>query len=118
MNDSLNIIEILKNIPNNFETAAAYLPTAFTGMAVVMAELALIAVAILAVSRIARLAERKTKKSPPSPVPSDSSSGKLELDGVDEASAAVIMAIVSFRSGIPLNRLNFKSIKRIEDKKA
>ena len=38
--------------------------------------------------------------------------GTLELDGVDEPTAAVIMAIVSDESGIPLNRLLFKSIKK------
>lgn len=44
------------------------------------------------------------------------SSGDLELIGVDEKTAAVIMAIVSNKSGIPLNRLQFKSIALMEDK--
>lgn len=44
------------------------------------------------------------------------SSGDLELVGVDEKTAAVIMAIVSDKSGIPLNRLQFKSIALMEDK--
>ncbi len=44
------------------------------------------------------------------------SSGDLELVGVDEKTAAVIMAIVSDKSGIPLNRLQFKSITLTEDK--
>ena len=35
------------------------------------------------------------------------------LFDVDEKTAAVIMAIVSNESGIPLNRLQFKSIKAI-----
>lgn len=43
------------------------------------------------------------------------SSGDLELIGVDEKTAAVIMAIVSNKSGIPLNRLQFKSIALMED---
>ena len=43
------------------------------------------------------------------------SSGDLELAGVDEKTAAVIMAIVSDKSGIPLNRLQFKSITLMED---
>ncbi len=45
-----------------------------------------------------------------------SSSGDLELVGTDEKTAAVIMAIVSDKSGIPLNRLQFKSITLMEDK--
>ncbi len=44
------------------------------------------------------------------------SSGDLELIGTDEKTAAVIMAIVSDKSGIPLNRLQFKSITLTEDK--
>lgn len=44
------------------------------------------------------------------------SSGNLELVGTDEKTAAVIMAIVSNKSGIPLNRLEFKSITLMEDK--
>ena len=43
------------------------------------------------------------------------SSGDLELVGTDEKTAAVIMAIVSDKSGIPLNRLQFKSITLMED---
>ena len=46
------------------------------------------------------------------PLPGTQSQGTLELDGVDEPTAAVIMAIVSDESGIPLNRLLFKSIKK------
>ena len=47
---------------------------------------------------------------------SAASSGDLELVGTDEKTAAVIMAIVSDKSGIPLNRLQFKSITLMEDK--
>ena len=43
-------------------------------------------------------------------------SGDLELVCTDEKTAAVIMAIVSDKSGIPLNRLQFKSITLMEDK--
>lgn len=38
------------------------------------------------------------------------------LTGVQEKEAAVIMAIVSDKTGIPLERLAFKSIKLMEDK--
>lgn len=40
-------------------------------------------------------------------------SGYVTLDGVSEQDAAVIMAIVSDRTGIPLERLAFNSIKRL-----
>lgn len=38
-----------------------------------------------------------------------------ELDGVTEPEAAVIMALVSHESGIPLNRLKFNSIRFKEE---
>ena len=38
------------------------------------------------------------------------------LTGVEEKEAAVIMAIVSDKTGIPLSRLKFHSIKLMEDK--
>lgn len=41
------------------------------------------------------------------------SSGALKLKDVDEQTAAMIMAIVSDESGIPLSELIFKSIKQI-----
>ncbi|MBE6772929.1 MAG: sodium ion-translocating decarboxylase subunit beta [Ruminococcaceae bacterium] len=50
------------------------------------------------------------------PMPERMNQGELELVGTDEKTAAVIMAIVSDKSGIPLNRLSFKSIKLMEDK--
>ncbi|NLY18424.1 MAG: hypothetical protein GX045_05640 [Clostridiaceae bacterium] len=39
------------------------------------------------------------------------SCGELKLQNVDEPTAAMIMAIVSEESGIPLEELRFKSIK-------
>ena len=39
-----------------------------------------------------------------------------ELIGVSEKEAAVVMAVVSHKTGIPLNRLRFDSIKLTEDK--
>lgn len=42
--------------------------------------------------------------------------GQVKLIDVDEPTAAVIMALVSHNSGIPLEKLDFKSIKPLEDK--
>lgn len=41
------------------------------------------------------------------------STGELKLLGVDEKTAAMIMAIVSDETGISLNELQFKSIKAL-----
>ncbi len=43
-----------------------------------------------------------------------SSSGEVKLINVDEKTAAMIMAIVSDESRIPLSELCFKSIKAVE----
>ena len=69
---------------------------------------------------------KKTMKSIPAPIfepapaeqpapvaEEDFSSGNLKLRDVDEPTAAMIMAIVSDESGIPLSELCFKSIKLI-----
>jgi Na+-transporting methylmalonyl-CoA/oxaloacetate decarboxylase gamma subunit len=42
------------------------------------------------------------------------SSGELKLVGVDEKTAAMIMAIVSHESNIPLSGLQFKSIRVLD----
>jgi sodium pump decarboxylase gamma subunit len=51
------------------------------------------------------------------PLPSNQSIGDLTLINTTEEEAAVIMAITSSKSGIPLNRLKFNTIKLMEDKK-
>ena len=59
------------------------------------------------------------KKVEPEPVlPSateELSSGTLKLYDVDEPTAAMIMAIVSDESGIPLSELCFRSIKLVRE---
>lgn len=100
------------------------------GILMVFLLLIILAVLIMIISRVVRfgenLAGKKGKKNAASdepapvqqsaavgtPLPGTQSQGMLELDGVDEPTAAVIMAIVSDESGIPLNRLLFKSIKK------
>ncbi|MCD7774399.1 MAG: OadG family protein [Clostridiales bacterium] len=114
---------------------------AVVGMVVVIAILAIIAVFILLLSKIFQAVEKGSKKSkksekavvsetaPASPpvkaakpagkeLPETESQGQLKLTDVDEPTAAIIMAIVSNQSGIPLNRLSFKSIKLIEEKES
>ncbi len=100
------------------------------GMLMVFALLIILAILIKFISFLVRtgegLAEKKSKKDsvsdspvpvqqPAAAAPLPDSQGSLVLDGVDEPTAAVIMAIVSDESGIPLNRLLFKSIKKKED---
>lgn len=104
--------------------------TAVVGIITVLLILALIDVLIMVVSKVARVIDSKLGKNkqpvssapsgadaPPqgTPLPETQSQGSLTLIGTDEKTAAVIMALVSYQSGIPLNRLSFKSIKLLED---
>lgn len=100
--------------------------TAAVGILTVLFILGIIAVLIMLVSKAVRLIEGQlhnedlpqdndTPNAPP-PLPETESQGKIILEGIDEPTAAVIMAIVSKQSGIPLNKLSFKSIKLLEGK--
>ena len=128
MSDNINIIEIIKNIPNNLELTGSMLIVALVGIVIVLVELGILAVLIQGISKIVRALEGAVSKksaapaaATPAPVaapavaPAAPGAG-VQLVGVDEPTAAVVMAIVSNESGIPLNRLSFKSIKITEDK--
>ncbi len=101
------------------------LAVSFIGIATVIIILAIIACLIILVSKAIRAIEAKASGSekatvtvPPAvTAPAAQSQGQVDLIGTDEKEAAVIMAIVSKKSGIPLERLSFKSIKLIEDEK-
>lgn len=109
---------------------------AVAGIAVVMVELALITVLILGISKIMRSIESKLTGGddetpevsvtavPVAPTPtatpvaapvSYAPAGSIQLIDVDEPTAAVVMALVSNQSGIPLERLAFKSIRGITE---
>ena len=100
------------------------LATSLIGITTVIIILAIIAVLIILVSKVIRAIEGAAKKKAPVadaapagvPMPAGMNQGELELINTDEKTAAIIMAIVSDKSGIPLNRLSFKSIKLLEDK--
>ena len=109
------------------------LATSVIGITTVICILAVIAVLIILVSKVIRAIEGAATKKAPAPatpaaspaasapagvpMPAGMNQGELELVNTDEKTAAVIMAIVSDKSGIPLNRLSFKSIKLVEDEK-
>ena len=101
------------------------LMTSLIGIITVILILAIIAVLIILVSMAIRAIENRADSKnnqnssnsvSSAPIPSNMNTGDIELVNTDEKTAAVIMAIVSQKSGIPLNRLAFKSIKLMEDK--
>ena len=86
------------------------------GIVTVIIILAIIALLIVLVSKVIRSVEAsfasKNTEQPAQPL-AVVAEPEVELIDTDEKSAAVIMAIVSQKSGIPLERLRFKSIKYI-----
>ncbi|MBR2869357.1 MAG: OadG family protein [Clostridia bacterium] len=97
------------------------LTIAVIGICVVMMILAIIAVLIILLSKVIRAIEKLiAKKTPapaaPQPVPAAVVTDReVELIGTDEKTAAVIMAIVSKKSDIPLEKLSFKSIRLMDN---
>ena len=108
------------------------LMTSLVGIVTVICILAIIAVLIILVSKVIRTVENAASKKKAAPAVATApaapagkptgvipvagvSQGTVDLVNVDEKTAAIIMAIVSDKSGIPLNRLSFKSIKLVED---
>lgn len=106
------------------------------GFLIVLAVLAVLMVFVKLLSRIIRGTTKNSDSEPvtqgspvtepniaqpvaETPKPSDESTtvphipGYVVLDGVSEQDAAVIMAITSFKTGIPLERLSFNCIKRL-----
>ena len=99
-----------------------------TGMLVVMLELIVIAVFIVILSRLIRFFRKEkpkavadtTEKPLPKPVimtdlsqKNTKADGELQIEGVSEEETAVIMSAVSAESGLELDKLNFKSIKKM-----
>ncbi len=116
----MNLLEIKMPLGEAFLTSGL-------GVVTVLAILAVIACLIIYVSKFIRMLEEKKAPAavagaPAAAVPvkapaaaADTMTGELELINTDEKTAAVVMAIVSDKSGIPLNRLSFKSIKLMEE---
>ncbi len=104
---------------------------ALVGFMTVLLVLAAIALFIKFIAFIFSIVEKKKSSKPttivtpindsPTPkktavtLPDNESQGELELVGVDEATAAILMALVSYKTEIPLNRLAFRSIKFVEE---
>lgn len=101
------------------------LAVSLIGITTVIVILAVIAVLILLVSKAIRAVEAKAASAkaetsapaPAAPVTEGVTAGQVELIGTEEKEAAVIMAIVSQKSGIPLERLSFKSIRLMDEEK-
>lgn len=90
----------------------------FSLLAILYLLIVLFSIGIRAVEKRHKAAKANLVKSIPAAIEAEAiveeetfSSGHLKLQNVDERTAAMIMAIVSDESGIPLSELCFKSIK-------
>ena len=109
-------------------TISRALLVALVGFCTVIIILAIIALFIKFIAYVFSLITKKKAASAPAPAASVKHApavnapaaaamrGQVKLIDVDEPTAAVIMALVSHNSGIPLEKLDFKSIKPLEDK--
>lgn len=97
------------------------------GFLIVIVILLLLALVIKAFSTVFGKLEKKTANNEAAaaaeapapvavPVQTVPVSNDPVLEGVSEEEAAVVMAVISHKTGIPLNRLKFNSIKLSEEK--
>ena len=92
------------------------------GLGTVFLVLVALSGAVSLESRIFNLIVNKKKDAPAAEITAkqeevtvvNASAGELKLINVDERTAAMIMAIVSDESQIPLSELNFKYIKALD----
>ena len=136
MNHLFLVTDVLQQFSTKGEKLIQGLKFSLVGFLVVFLALAILAIFIKIVDKIfvakkakknaAETDKKESEASAPAehvsikkegpPLPDTESEGELSLVNVDDETAAVIMAIVADRSGIPLNRLEFKSIRLLEDK--
>ena len=112
--------------PDGVMTGSRMLLISLIGFIVVFIVLGIIAIFVKCLGKtFDSLSKKKSVSAPKTaasiPVPEKKAEQEKKFEGVkltdvSDADAAVIMAIVSDRSGIPLDRLQFNYIKPAEDK--
>ncbi|MBQ7499827.1 MAG: OadG family protein [Clostridia bacterium] len=86
------------------------------GIAIVFAVLLVLIIVISVMSVLLKNKKpAKTVQVNELPAEANGSLGEVSRFDVPDRTAAMIMAIVADKTGIPLNRLRFKSIKEIKD---
>ena len=92
---------------------------ALLGYAVVFIGLIALMCVILIEGKISVSSKKKAEAAPapaakPEPVPAPGAAGELKLHNVPAKDAAILMAIVAYKLGKPVNELRFKSIKEVQ----
>lgn len=117
---SLFPFEIISK-PGEFGIGNALI-VSLTGILVVLSELAILALCITVIGKvIGKITKKKPVTQDVAEINSDEPSSvstigdrRVKLIDVDEKTAAMVMALVSHETDIPLDRLDFKSIKKVD----
>ncbi len=112
-----NILSLKMPLSEALAVSLIGIVTVIIILAVIAGLIILVSKAIRAIEAKAAAGKKETAATPASPVITAPVQTGPELIGTEEKEAAVIMAIVSDKTGIPLERLSFKSIKYINEKK-
>lgn len=116
-NDAMNISKALLVAVVGFMTVVIVLAVIALFIKFIAFIFALAAKKATSKVEITPIKEESAPKNEGVALPETESQGNLELIGVDEATAAILMALVSYKTEIPLNRLAFRSIKLVEEDK-
>ena len=117
------IVELVTRTGEPLATGEAFRDAGLVMLVVFAVMFIMYALISIASRIIAALSKNGSKASPAQATASpaqeaaeDFSSGRLKLTNCSEKNAAIIMAIVSDNTGIPLSELVFKSITLVEKK--
>lgn len=108
----------MMTVPESILVGSFTLVVVFALLVCVYALIKLLSVIVAPVTRKSGTKPAAQAPSGPDAADGDYSAGTLRLKGVDEPTAAMLMAIVSEESGIPLSELCFKSIRLLPDEGA
>ena len=102
--------------------------TGLLGYAVVFVGLVMLLVVVTLIGKAMTASRKKTAPAPAAPASPDlpapekkalpearGTGGEILLNNVPEREAAVVMAVVAYRLGKPLNQLRFKSIREVKN---
>ncbi len=111
----------MKIFPDALVTAALGYGVVFVGLVLLMAVIA-VAGKIMTAKKAAPAAPAAKTAAPAAQAPAAAktgpaapgSAGEIKLHGVDDRTAAMLMAIVADKVGKPVNELRFKSIKEVK----
>ena len=108
----------MKIFPDAILTAVLGYGVVFVGLVLLMAVIAVMGKVMTARKAAAPAATATATAGPAAPAAAapeaPGSAGKIALHNVSDRDAALIMAIVADKLGVPINQLRFKSIKEVK----